>query len=73
MVYINSRGEIVDKPEVNWRDPVALIFGLFYFILGFFKSLLPIEGPPKNGKSKSNIRGFSGPGSGPPPPPARGG
>lgn len=59
MVYINSRGEVVDD---NRASPANFFWRFITFIILFFKSLAGIEDHP-NSKKDDNIGG-SGPVSG---------
>lgn len=59
MVYINSRGEVIDDSRAS---PVNIFWKIVNFIILFFKSLIGIEDKPDK-KNDSNIGG-SGPVSG---------
>lgn len=60
MVYINSRGEVVDDTRPT---PSNIFWKFITFILLFFKSLVGIEDKPDK-KKEDRLGGGSGPTSG---------
>ncbi|CAG2116210.1 unnamed protein product [Medioppia subpectinata] len=67
MVYINSRGEVMDNQSLSWSTPWRLVLSVLNFFYFFFQTLFPFGsrfGEPTNSRNNGRRGGGGGGGGG---------